>query len=176
MVRTRVGYTGGTQPNPTYHNLGDHSETVEVDYDPARISYEELLQVYFASHRPYQPSLSRQYASFIFVHNEEQRRLAEEAKEQEEARLGKKLYVGIVPAGTFYRAEDYHQKYYLQGWRDVAGELRAIYPDFQAFVDSTAAARLNGFLGGNGSRSQLEAELDSLGSRYRNRILSRLRS
>jgi len=162
VVRTRVGYAGDTQANPTYHDLGDHSETVQVDYDPALISYEELLEVYFASHQPDQPMMSRQYASFIFVHNEEQRRLAEEAKAREEARLGRKLYVGIVPAGTFYRAEDYHQKYYLQGWRNVAAELQTIYPGFQALVDSTAAARLNGYLGGNGTRTSLEAELDRL--------------
>jgi len=178
VVRTRVGYAGGTQPDPTYHNLGDHSETVQMDYDPSRISYEELLVVFFASHRPAQPSHSRQYASFIFVHNEEQRRLALLAKEREEARLGNKLYTEIVPAGTFYLAEEYHQKYYLQGQREVTKELRAMYPDFGDFVNSTAAARLNGLAGGHGTRAQFEAELDSYGlsPSAREKLLDLLRS
>ncbi len=163
MVRTRVGYAGGSKVNPTYHDLGDHSETIQIDYDPSQISYEQLLHLYWTSHRCDYPAYSIQYASRIFYHNEEQKKLAEESKAREEARLGKQLFASIEPAGTFYRAEDYHQKYRLQGSTQLMSELRQIYPQFDRFVDSTLAARLNGYLGGAGTREQLEDELDEYG-------------
>ena len=163
MVRTRVGYAGGTKKNPTYHSLGDHTETVQIDYDPARISYEDLLKIFWASHSPTRPPWSRQYMSIIFYHNEEQRRLALETKACEEARIGGKLYTEIVPAGEFYLAEDYHQKYYLRGYPHLEGEFAAIYRDERALVDSTAAARVNGYLAGYGTLENLKAELDDLG-------------
>ncbi len=162
MVRTRVGYSGGTKLNPTYYDLGDHSETVEIDYDPQQISYQQLLDVFWSSHSSDQPSYSIQYASRIFVHNGEQRQQAEQSKAEREAN-GLKLYTSIEPAGTFYRAEDYHQKYYLQSVGQWMSELREIYPDMVGFTDSTLAARLNGYRGGHGSLEQLEAELPSYG-------------
>ena len=103
------------------------------------------------------------YASIIFYHNKEQKRLAQESKERQEQRLGKTLYTEILPAGFFYLAEDYHQKYCLQKDSDLMRELRAYYPDFWDFVDSTVAARLNGYAGFNGTRAQLEAELAGYG-------------
>ena len=163
MVRTRVGYAGGTKKNPTYHSLGDHTETVQLDYDPARISYEDLLMVFWASHSPTRPPWSRQYKSVVFYHNDEQKRLVLETKAREEARIGAGLYTEIVPAGEFYLAEDYHQKYYLRGYPHFEGEIAAIYRDDQALVDSTAAARVNGYLAGYGTPEGLQAELDDLG-------------
>jgi peptide-methionine (S)-S-oxide reductase len=161
-VRTRVGYAGGTRANPTYHSLGDHSETIQIEYDPSEISYEELLEVFWESHNPSRPSYSRQYMSIIFYHNEEQQLLALETRDREAARRGK-IYTEIVPAGEFYLAEDYHQKYYLQNTPQLMAEFEAIYPDSDALVDSTAAARLNGYAGGNGTQEQLERELERLG-------------
>ena len=163
MVRTRVGYAGGTMENPTYYLLGDHSETIEIDYDPEVISYQELLDVFWSSHRPTQPSWSRQYASIIFYHDETQKRLALESKAGQEQRYGNPVYTEIAPLSGFYLAEDYHQKYQLQRVPQLTAELKAIYPDLQAFTASTAAARLNGYVGGNGTSQQLQAELDDLG-------------
>jgi peptide-methionine (S)-S-oxide reductase len=163
VVRTRVGYAGGRKVKPTYHDLGDHSETIEIDFDPTRTSYRELLDVFWASHSPVQPSYSLQYASRIFYHSEEQRQMAEESRLLAEAAYGRKLHTSIEPATQFYLAEDYHQKYYLQGQVLLAAEVREIYPDLEGFVNSTLAARLNGYVGGRGSREQLDAELDSYG-------------
>lgn len=163
VVRTRVGYAGGTTRNPTYANIGDHSETIQIEYDPSQVSYEELLDVFWSSHRPTQPSWSKQYASIIFYHNEEQRRLAEETKERQADRLQSQIYTDIVPVGDFTLAEAYHQKYRLRQTRTFAQEFSAIYPDDGDFVDSTAAARVNGYLGGNGSCEQLRSEVEGLG-------------
>ena len=163
MVRTRVGYAGGAKENPTYYSLGDHAETIQIDYDPARISYAELLDLFWAAHSPTSRPWSSQYASIIFYHDAEQKRLAEESREREAARRGAPIYTEIEPFTRFYLAEDYHQKYRLRGDRALMAEFQAIYPDLDGLVASTAAARVNGYLGGNGSLAQLEAEIDELG-------------
>jgi peptide methionine sulfoxide reductase msrA/msrB len=125
VLETRVGYAGGTFRNPTYRDVttGEtgHAETVEVVFDPGRISYEELLRYFFRMHDP--TTLDRQghdvgtqYRSAIFYHDEGQRRTAERVKAEVE-RSGKwkgKIVTEIVPAGTFYPAEDYHQKYLVK--------------------------------------------------------------
>jgi peptide-methionine (S)-S-oxide reductase len=177
VIRTQVGYAGGTKKNPTYHSLGDHSETIEIEFDPKKISYKKLLDIFWESHEPAARSFSRQYASFIFFHSEEQRRLAQETKEQLESSKRQKVYTEIVSAGTFYPAEDYHQKYYLRRYEPLVKELIAIYPVPDDFTKSTAAARINGYLGGNGNLEQLKKELEGLGlpSEVINRIVSALR-
>jgi peptide-methionine (S)-S-oxide reductase len=128
VIRTRVGYAGGTKENPTYRDLGDHSETIQIEYDPTQISYEELLDVFWNTHTPTSRPWSRQYASIVFYHDEAQRELALKTKEQQEAKRGT-IFTQIVPAGTFYPAEDYHQKYYLRNARDLTREFSAMYPD-----------------------------------------------
>jgi methionine-S-sulfoxide reductase len=158
-----VGYAGGSKSHPTYHSLGNHSETIQIDYDPTVISYEELLEVFWSSHNPVGRSFSRQYASIIFYHDEEQRRLAEETKERQRAERGRRVSTEIIAYTGFWRAEDYHQKYRLRGVTDLVDEFEAIYPDPKDFVDSTAVARVNGYVGGNSSREQLEEEIDRLG-------------
>ena len=161
VIRTRVGYAGGTTENPTYHNLGDHTETIQIDYDPAQISYEELLETYWASHNPTGQPWSRQYISIIFYHDSDQRELAAESKQSEEDSLGREVYTEITPFSEFYLAEDYHQKYYLQREPEIMEELAAIYPNFADFLDSTAVARINGYVGGHATFEELQAQLDS---------------
>lgn len=163
MLRTRVGYAGGNTPNPTYHDLERHVETVELDFDPTQVSYDELLEVFWTSHNATRREWSRQYASVIFVHDDEQRRAAEESKARFESSVGRKVHTTIEPYQAFHLAEDYHQKFRLRAHHDIAGEYRAIYPALGDFVDSTAVTRANGFLGGCGSCLQLEREIGSLG-------------
>jgi peptide-methionine (S)-S-oxide reductase len=158
-----VGYSGGTSENPTYYRLGDHSETVQIEYDPERITYRDLLDVFWWSHNPYNPSSGTQYMSVIFYHNDEQKMQAIESRDELEAETGRTIYTRIVPASTFYLAEDYHQKYYLQQYGELAEEFRAIYPDIEDFIKSTAVARVNGYAGGYGTQETLQKELDSLG-------------
>ena len=163
MIRTRVGYTGGKKKKPTYHNLGDHTEAIQIDYDPTRISYEELLDIFWESHNPAISSWSRQYMSAVYFHNEEQKRLAIETKNSEEAKHKGKIYTKIVQASAFYTAEGYHHKYLLRQRPALMKEFNAIYPATEDFVNSTAAARINGYIGGYGTSAALEKEINSLG-------------
>ena len=120
VTRTRVGYSGGTLENPTYedvcsHTTG-HAEVVEVTYDPERVSYEQLLDVFWGKHDPTQLNrqgwdVGDQYRSAIFVHDEDQREAATRAKAHEQARWSAPIMTQIEPAQTFYEAEDYHQQY-----------------------------------------------------------------
>lgn len=163
MVRTRVGYAGGATRNPTYQSLGDHSESIEVVYDPSRISYEKLLEIFWASHNPASRPWSRQYMAAIFYHDEGQKLLAERTRDQEARRIGRTVHTGILPASVFTPAEEYHQKFQLRRHPELMKELRAAYPDPKDLVSSTAAARLNGYLGGYGTYAGLTAEIDGFG-------------
>ena len=122
VISTRVGYTGGQLPNPTYKDVCSdrtgHAEAVEVEYDPAKISYEQLLNVFWENHDPTQlnrqgPDWGTQYRSAIFFHTPEQESVANASKEVlgKSGRFGKPIVTRIVPATTFYEAEDYHQQY-----------------------------------------------------------------
>ena len=163
MIRTRVGYAGGTSDSPTYRGIGDHSETIQIDYDPDVISYAELLALFWDNHTPTYQSSSRQYASIIHYTTEAERLLAEQTRQAQEEKLGTKIYTEIVPLESFTLAENYHQKYYLQNRPELMSEFSAIYPDMEAFINSTAAARVNGYLGYNGTLENLQAEIDQLG-------------
>ena len=161
VIRTRVGYAGGTTESPTYHNIGDYTETIQMDYDPTQISYEQLLEIYWDSHNPAVRPWSRQYMSIVFYHNGDQQRIAMETKQREEARLDRSVYTEIIPFSEFHLAEDYHQKYYLQRVPELMKELGAIYPNAGGFTDSTASARINGYLGGHGTFTTLQEQLSS---------------
>lgn len=163
MIRTRVGYAGGTRPNPTYRRIGDHMETIQIDYNPDRISFAELLQVFFSGHNPTWPSPVRQYASAIFYHNDEQKRLAERAMRDAGGTFRKAISTELLPYNGFTRAEDYHQKYYLRNTATVMDQYEGRFATEDSFTDSTAVARVNGYIGGNGTVEQLEKEAPELG-------------
>ena len=120
---TRVGYTGGNLPNATYEDLctdrTGHAEAIQVEYDPIEISYEELLDLFWAIHNPTTkdrqgPDIGTQYRSTIFYHNSEQESIARKAKQklEDSNKFQNNIVTEIVPATEFYQAEDYHQKYY----------------------------------------------------------------
>lgn len=134
-----------------------------MEYDPEKITYEELLDVFWSSHAPLYASYSQQYASIIFYHDEEQRRLALASLGREELRIGGKVYTQVKPFTTFTMAEEYHQKYFLRSTPELYKEMSAIYPDFRDLINSTAAARINGYLGGNGSLDKLQKQISTFG-------------
>jgi methionine-S-sulfoxide reductase len=163
VIRTRVGYAGGQTDAPNYSNIGDHTETVQVDYDPERITYIRLLNIFWQSHHPTMKPWSRQYMNAVFFHNEQQRQLAMTSKTAVEQKIGQTVKTEVVPLRSFTLAEDYHQKYILKRHYDLKNEMTRIYPSYQNFVDSTAVARINGYTGGYGSQEQLVREIESLG-------------
>ena len=163
MVRTRVGYAGGSSESPTYKDIGDHSETIQIDYDPSKITFDDLLDVYWDSHSPYSPSFSIQYASKIMYHNDQQREAAEESIRRREAEIGRKIHTQVVAFERFYLAEEYHQKHNLRDEDGLMAELRAIYPRATDFLNSTAVARVNGYVGGWGSAAEVQEILPDLG-------------
>lgn len=163
VVRTRVGYAGGTQANPTYDNIGDHAEVLEVDFDPVRISYDQLLETFWNSHSPFQEPWKRQYMSAILFHGSTQEEAARLSHENASALLGRRLYTEIAPCDAFYLAEDYHQKFMLRRAPEVKAEVEALLPDHAAFVASTAVAKINGYVGGNGTLEDFNADLPLLG-------------
>ena len=120
VTSTAVGYEGGTMPNPTYEDVctdrTGHAEVVEVEYDPERISYDALLDTFWANHDPTTknrqgPDIGAQYRSAIFYHTPEQESAAIASRERAQAQFRKPIVTEIVPAAEFYRAEDYHQQY-----------------------------------------------------------------
>jgi len=122
VADTAVGYTGGHVPNPTYNDVctdkTGHAEAVQVTFDPAKVSYEKLLDVFWQAHDPTQvnrqgPDFGTQYRTAIFFHSPEQEAAAKKSRAALEAsgKLRRPVATEITPAGTFYRAEEYHQKY-----------------------------------------------------------------
>jgi peptide-methionine (S)-S-oxide reductase len=120
---TTVGYMGGWLKNPTYEDVctdkTEHAEVVQVEYDPSKVSYEDLLNLFWEIHDPTTlnrqgPDEGTQYRSAIFSHNAEQQKLAKASKEmlQESGKYKRPIVTEIAPATDFWRAEDYHQQYY----------------------------------------------------------------
>ena len=122
VTKTTVGYEGGNMNNPCYEDVcsgeTNHAEVVQIEFDPKQISYGQLLETFWSIHDP--TTINRQgldvgtqYRSAIFYHNEKQKQIAEKSKQEQEKKIGKKIVTQIVEAKTFYRAEDYHQKYLM---------------------------------------------------------------
>jgi peptide-methionine (S)-S-oxide reductase len=121
VIDAQVGYSGGTTPNPTYeqvcsHTTG-HAEVTQVTFAPEQVSFDQLLEVFWAMHDPTQvnrqgPDIGDQYRSVIFTHSEDQSLAAKTSKERAQERISKPIATEIVPLTAFYPAEDYHQAYY----------------------------------------------------------------
>ena len=158
-----MGYAGGISEDPTYRSIGDHSEAIEITYDSNVISYEELLEVFWKAHSPLAQPFSMQYMSRILYSSNAQRRAAEKSKIEYEKEIGQPVHTEIKKLDVFYQAEDYHQKYTLQSYTEIFQTLQQQYPDMQDLIESTAAARLNGYLAGYGTAARLQAEIDTLG-------------
>src|SRR2546426_3634989 len=120
VLSTAVGYSGGHLPNPIYHDVCSgrtaHAECVRGEYDPARVSYEQLLDGFWENHDPTHlnrqgPDVGAQYRSAIFFHSPEQEAAAKASKERAQSGFKNKIVTEIEPASEFYRAEEYHQQY-----------------------------------------------------------------
>ncbi|HYZ12323.1 MAG TPA: peptide-methionine (S)-S-oxide reductase MsrA [Actinomycetota bacterium] len=121
VLATEVGYAGGHTENPTYRDVCSartgHAEVLKLEFDPALVSYDQLLEVFWAMHDPTQvnrqgPDVGDQYRSLILTHSDEQQRAAEASRQRAQERFSRPIATQIEPAGPFYGAEEYHQHYY----------------------------------------------------------------
>lgn len=174
VIKTRVGYAGGTAANPTYRQMGDHTETVQVEFDPGRIAFEEILNVFWDSHNPVNINdyKGRQYMSLLFYFDERQqdtiRYVLQNRKEQGKAEPATE----VVPAAPFTLAEDKHQKYYLKRFPDAIEKLSTLYPTETDLRNSTLAARLNGLAKGYTGLGRIQEEIEqwNVSATHRNTI------
>jgi peptide-methionine (S)-S-oxide reductase len=122
VIQTTVGYTGGSKENPTYEDVctdrTGHAEVVDIDFDPSKVSYKKLLQVFFENHNPTTlnqqgPDRGTQYRSVVFYHSEEQKEQAEQMKKELDQSnvFSKPIVTEITKATAYYPAEEYHQRY-----------------------------------------------------------------
>ena len=157
-----MGYAGGKAAAPTYRSLGGHAETIQIDFNPAVISYETLLNLFWEGHYPEDQPWSDQYRNILFYHSEAQRRLAEQSRKTLAVARGGIVRTEIRPFEGFHPAEEYHQKHALQQYRVFLDDLKRTYPEDGDWIHSTTAARLNGYLGGYGDCDNLSIERDTL--------------
>jgi len=148
VVRTRVGYAGGTRADPSYEALGDHTEVVQADYDPDRVSFTDLLGVAFDAHTPRRQSQNRQYHHIILTGSEDQRTQFQEFLAASEFDADR-IETRVESLSTFYPAEPYHQKFNLGGTRWATEPFDRAGYDEHDIRESPAAAKLNGHLGGH---------------------------
>ena len=149
-MRTRAGYCGGQEENPTYRSIGGHTEAVSIDYDPTVVSYPDLLEEFWAGHRCDSFNRSTQYMKAVFYRNEEQKAAALESLDREGQRLGmtrEQVKTKVVPINHFTYAEGYHQKYSLSRTSEWRLFLEETYPSAKELADSVVATRLNAYLG-----------------------------
>lgn len=161
VVRTRVGYTGGDAPRPTYEALGRHIETVQVEFDPVTVGLGDLLEVWWEGHDPFRAPRKRQYLSAVFWRGDEQRETVERFLAERRPDGGGEPVTESAPLETFWLAEAYHQKYRLRQQPELLEAFRGYTG--RRFVDSTVAARLNGFVAGLGTADLLEREISRYG-------------
>jgi peptide-methionine (S)-S-oxide reductase len=147
VVRTRVGYAGGTKPDPTYHALGDHTEVVQVDVDPDRLSVSGVFERVFREHDPSRQVSKRQYQNVVLPAGEAQA-TAVSSVLAELGLSGEAVATRVEPLGSFTLAEPYHQKHALKGRPPLFGVFEELGYDDAAVRESPAAAKLAGYATG----------------------------
>lgn len=159
VVRTRVGYAGGTKVDPTYHSLGDHTEVFQLDFDPEIVSYTELLDHVFRSHDPRSQTRKTQYQNIVLTETAAQQKALEEFL-QTRGLSTDAIDTRIEQLSRFYLAEDYHQKYTLRSKRTFMNAFEELGYDETQLRESPAAAKLNGYASGHDTTAVDELKKD----------------
>ncbi|WP_417899744.1 peptide-methionine (S)-S-oxide reductase MsrA [Bacillus sp. CSS-39] len=160
MIRTRVGYAGGTTPDPTYRQMADHTECLEIDFDPEVIGFEDIVQHFWSSHNPNRGNYKgRQYLSILLFHDAEQKEMIERVKDSLEKSMEDKIETEIASYRGFTLAEERHQKYYLKRYPKAMDRLMSYYGTHEQLVNATLVARLNSFVKGYGTLADLKEEM-----------------
>jgi peptide-methionine (S)-S-oxide reductase len=148
VIRTRVGYAGGTKPDPSYHSLGDHTEVVQVDFDPDVVTYRTLVEAVFQQHNPRTQPQKTQYQNVVFASTATQRRAVDTVLTGR-GETADSIETRFEQLSRFYPAEDYHQKYRLRSASPFLSAFEeAGYTD-EDIRDSPVAAKLNGYVAGH---------------------------
>ncbi|MFX3635902.1 MAG: peptide-methionine (S)-S-oxide reductase MsrA [Candidatus Pristimantibacillus sp.] len=161
VIRTSVGYAGGNTDQPTYRQMGDHTETVQIQFDPETIPLEHLIEVFWNNHNPININdyKGRQYRSLLFYNDEQQleaiNKVIAERKERDQGEPATE----IAPYSCFFPAEDRHQKYYLKRYPDAIDKLSSLYPRHEDLINTTLVARLNGLAKGYTSLERIKNEI-----------------
>jgi peptide-methionine (S)-S-oxide reductase len=148
VVRTRVGYAGGETADPTYRDIGDHTEVLQVDYLPAERSFADLLELAFRSHDPHHKVRKRQYQSIVFTDSTSQRAALEQYLDRRGFEA-EDIETRLEALDAFYPAEPYHQKYNLHSKRWITEAFEAAGYGETEIRESPAAATLNGYAAGH---------------------------
>ena len=148
VVRTRVGYAGGTKIDPTYHSLGDHTEVFQVEFDPDTITYRDLLNQVFKSHNPQHQTRKTQYQNIVFAATEDQRAVLDDFLTTK-GLTADGIGTRIEQLSHFYPAEDYHQKYKLRSVSSFMDAFEAAGYGDDELRESPIAAKLNGYAAGH---------------------------
>jgi len=165
VIQTATGYAGGTTTHPTYRNLEDHSESIEITFDPQKISLEQLLHSFWNHHRPdaINGYKGRQYMSILFYRNLEQYEMIIHVQQQY---APQSLSTEIVPYTDFTQAEERHQKYYLQRQPELFKQGIEHLGTQENLFHSTIGARLNAWAKGYLSRAEIMQELKKTAYNY----------
>jgi len=148
VIRTRVGYAGGTKRDPTYHSLGDHTEVFQVEFNPNRIAYHDLLELVFESHNPQHQTRKTQYQNVVFAATASQRATIDEFLTTQ-GFTADGIETRIERLSRFYPAEEYHQKYKLRSVSSFMDAFDAAeYTDID-LRESPTAAKLNAYAAGH---------------------------
>ncbi|SFM22904.1 peptide-methionine (S)-S-oxide reductase [Paenibacillus sp. 1_12] len=161
VIRTRVGYAGGTAIDPTYRQIGDHTEMLQIDFDSEKITFEELLDVFWNNHNPININdyKGRQYRSLLLYADEQQKEAIQRVIRKRKA-LGKgEPETEVASYSQFYLAEDKHQKYYLKRFPNAIEKLSTLYASEEDMNNSTLAARLNGLAKGFTNMEHIKNEI-----------------
>ncbi|CDK38445.1 peptide-methionine (S)-S-oxide reductase [Halorubrum sp. AJ67] len=148
VVRTRVGYAGGTKVDPTYHSLGDHTEVFQVEFDSDTIPYRDLLSQVFHSHDPQHQTRKTQYQNIVFAATEDQRAVLDEFLTTR-GLTAEGIGTRVEQLSRFYPAEDYHQKYKLRSVSSFMDAFEAAGYGDKELRESPIAAKLNGYAAGH---------------------------
>lgn len=180
VTETRVGYAGGTTGQPTYREMGDHSETVEISFDAELIAADQLLETFWNNHNPVNINgyKGRQYQSLLLYRDTLQAETFNRVKKRVEAAKGQALETEIAAFEAFYPAEPRHQKYYLKRYPDAVDRLSGLYESEEAFLRSTLAARLNGIAKGYANLGPVLREIQAwpMNPDERNALIEQVRN
>ena len=163
IIHTRVGYAGGQSPQPNYYKIGDHIETIQVQYDPRQITFPTLLDFFWNNHNPSLSPYKRQYTPAVYYHNTWQQECIQVSITHQQEKHKGRLFTEILPMDAFFLAEDHHQKYSLRSEKDICFEYECMYPDINDFVNSAAVTKANGYIGGFSTPQHLVADIHLMG-------------